>query len=223
MHNDKEAPVLFACYCKCHFWRLFFFSSCCFNMLLLHAGDAQWVPLCQCSATPAKTPNHFALLGVLAQMVDDVASQFVYHDSTCRPRGHLTLNILHDMEQHDELNSSSKHKWHQFLQVWLDAGWRRFDLIVMVDELRPLLWGHPQPQSYIATIDAKQMAYSSMYSCGQGHRHVELQKALHELLDIVQTHFSSPSAVLVPAADVCTRLSNVYMPGLNQNLFTSEP
>ena len=119
------------------------------------------------------------------------------------------------MEHYHELNSSSRRNWHQFLQVWRDAGWGRFDLIVMADELRPLLWGHPQLQEHIATIDTKQMAVcASKYSSSQGHRHVELQKALHSFLDIVQTHFSSPSAVLVPLADVYTRLRQMNVPDI---------
>lgn len=159
----------------------------------------------QCSprSKPSEKPNHNALSGVLAQLVDDVAGNLVFHDNLCRPRGHVTLNTLHDMKKHNELNSSSRGNWHQFLQVWLEAGWSRFDLIVLVDERRPLLWGHPQLQEHIATVHAKQMeVYASEYSSGQGLRHVELQKALHSLLDVVQTHFSTPSAVLVPVANI---------------------
>ncbi|KAL3162360.1 hypothetical protein ABBQ32_010042 [Trebouxia sp. C0010 RCD-2024] len=131
----------------------------------------------------------------------------------------FTLRVIHDMEQHQRLSSSSKHSWHQFLQVWHEADWGRFDVLVMVDELRALLWQFPQREDHTATINAQEVAVCcSQYSRHQGHRQVELQKSLLSFLDVVQKHFSAPSAVLMPAQDVYTRLSNVdlsdYVPQL---------
>jgi len=55
----------------------------------------------------------------------------------------------------------------------------------MVDELRPLLWQHPQHPEHSASIDAQQMA--------------------------VHNQFSGPNAVLLPAEDVYARLSTVKL------------
>ena len=82
----------------------------------------------------------------------------------------------------------------------------------MVDELRQLVWNHPQHAEHIASIDAQQMAvYCAQYSSRQGHRQTELQKSLHSFLGVVQNQFSAPNAVLLPAEDVFTRLSNVKL------------
>ncbi|KAL3141259.1 hypothetical protein ABBQ38_003597 [Trebouxia sp. C0009 RCD-2024] len=165
--------------------------------------------------------GHQPLLGVMAGLLDQIASTHVFgnHGSKGRPRGLVTLKVIHDMEQHQRLSSSSKHSWHQFLQVWHKAGWGRFDVLVMVDELRPLLWQYPQCQDHTASINAQELAvYCAEYSRRQGHRQLELQKSLLNFLDVVQNHFSAPSAVLLPAQDVYTRLSSVdlsvYVPQL---------
>ena len=147
-------------------------------------------------------------------MLDSIAANYVFgvHGSKHRPRGRITLNTIQDMEQCQELNTSQLLKWRQFLQVWLDAGWGTFDVTVMVDELRPLIWGRPQSQEFIATTTAKQMAvYSARYSSCQGHRHAKLQEALTDFICIVQKHFSNPTTVLLPAEDVSARLSNVVV------------
>ena len=72
----------------------------------------------------------------MAALLDGVAGDFVFdvQDGKGRPRGRITLNTIHDMERHDELTSSSLFKWHQLLQVRLDAGWSRCDVMVMLDE-----------------------------------------------------------------------------------------
>lgn len=158
--------------------------------------------------------QHDALLGVMAVLLDRIASYYVLgpYGSKHRPRGRITLNTIEDMEQCADLNESSAYKWQQFLQVWEDAGWKRWDLLAMVDELRLLLFGRPQIEELIASIDAKQMAvYSSKYSSRQGYRHIALHKALLAFVDVLQKQFSSPSAVLLPAADVFTRLSTTEL------------
>ena len=65
--------------------------------------------------------DHQPLLGVMAGLLDDIASIHVFGDygSKGRPKGVITLNVIHDMEQHQRLSSSSKHRWHQYLQVKL--------------------------------------------------------------------------------------------------------
>ena len=84
--------------------------------------------------------------------------------------------------------------------VWRKAGWGRFDVLVMIDELRSLLWQSPQCADNIASINAQQLAvYCAEYSRRQGHRQLELQKSLLSFLDVVQNYFSAPSAVLMPA------------------------
>ncbi len=153
-------------------------------------------------------------LGVMAGLLDKVASTHVFgnYGSRDRRKGLITLGTIQDTEKHQELSSSSEHRWHQFLEVWHTAGWGRFDVIVMVDELRPLLWRHPQQPEHIASIDAQQMAvYCAKYSRCQGHRHSELQTSLLSFLDAVQNQFSSPNAVLLPAEDVYDRLSTVKL------------
>ncbi|DBA86811.1 TPA: hypothetical protein ACH3X2_005394 [Trebouxia sp. C0005] len=159
-----------------------------------------------------QTSDHQALLGAVAALLDGIAGDFVFgvQGSTGRPRGRITLNTIHDMERHNELTSSSLLKWYRFLQVWLDAGWGRCDVMVMLDELRPMLWGHPQSLDHMATISARQLAvYSSKYSGRQGSRHLQLQKDLSNFLNVVQTFFSSPDAIFLPAKDVVIRLSNI--------------
>ena len=166
--------------------------------------------LLRSSESTSLLSQHDALLGVTAVLLDRIASDYVLgpYGSKHRPRGRITLNTIEDMEQCADLNESSAYKWQQFLQVWEDAGWKRWDLLAMADELRLLLFGRPQTEELIASIDAKQMAvYSSKYSSRQEYRHIALQKALLAFVDVLQKQFSSPSAVLLPAADVFTRLS----------------
>lgn len=156
--------------------------------------------------------DHQPLLGVMAGLLDQIASTHVFgsHSSKGRPRGLVAVRVIHDMEQHQRLSSSSKHSWHQFLQVWREAGWGRFDVLVMIDELKLLLWQYPQCEAHIASINAKHLAvYCAQYSSRQGHRQLELQKSLLSFLDVVQNRFSAPNAILMPAQDVYTGLSNV--------------
>lgn len=190
-----------------------------------HADRAQLLPPQTCAkllllgqhpSCATGVLDHQPLLGVMARLVDQIASTHVFGNlgSKGRPRGLVTMSVIHDMEQHQRLSSSSKHSWHQFLQVWREAGWGRFDVLVMVDELRPLLWQHPQYEAYVASINAKQLAvYCAQYSSRQGHRQLELQKSLLSFLDVVQNRFSSPNAVLMPAQGVYTRLSSVDLSG----------
>ncbi len=137
------------------------------------------------------------LLGVMAGLLDRIASTHVFgsYGNKVRPRGLITLGTIQDMEKHQELSSSSKRRWHKFMEVWHTAGWGRFDVIVMVDELRPLLWRHSQLPEHITSIDAQQMAaYCAKYASRQGHRQPELQKSLLSFLDVVQKHFSGSFA-----------------------------
>ena len=162
------------------------------------------------------------LLGVMAGLLDQIASTHVFgsHGSKGRPRGLVTVKVIHDMEEHQRLSSSAKHSWYQFLQVWREAGWGRSDVLVLIDELRPLLWQYPQCQAHIASINAKQLAvYCAQYSSRQGHRQLELQKSLLSFLDIVQNRFSAPNAALMPAQGVYTRLSNVDLSGYVPQLY----
>lgn len=197
----------------------------CHTYISSHADKAQLLPpqisakllqLGQHRSCATEVLDHQPLLGVMAGLLDQIASTHVFgnHGSKGRPRGLVTLRVIHDMEQHQRLSISSKHSWHQFLQVWREAGWGRFDVLVMVDELRPLLWQSPQCEDLIARINAQQLAvYCAQYSRCQGHRQLELQKSLLSFLDVVQNHFSAPSAVLMPSQDVYTRLSNVDLSG----------
>ncbi len=176
---------------------------------LLHSDEN----LCHSSCATEAFDNQ-PLLDVMAGLLDKVASTHVFgnYGSRDRRKGLITLGTIQDTEKHQELSSSSEHRWHQFLEVWHTAGWGRFDVIVMVDELRPLLWRHPQQPEHIASIDAQQMAvYCAKYSRCQGHRHSELQTSLLSFLDAVQNQFSSPKAVLLPAEDVYDRLSTVKL------------
>ena len=181
---------------------------------LLHLG--------QHTSCATKVLDHQPLLGVMAALLDQIASTHVFgnYGSKGRPRGLVTLRVIHDMEQHQRLSSSSKHSWHQFLQVWREAGWGRLHVLVMIDELRPLLWQSPQSEDHIASINAQQLAvYCAQYSRHQGPRQLELQKSLLSFLDVVQNHFSAPSAVLMPAQDIYTRLSNVDLSGEMPQLY----
>ena len=104
-------------------------------------------------------------------------------------------------------SSSSKRNWHQFLQIWREASWGRFDVIVMVGELRQLLWqplhsigAHCKYRCYIC------IQYSKWLSTVQsipatGHRQLELHSSLISFLALVQNQFSAPDAVLLPAED----------------------
>ena len=81
----------------------------------------------------------------------------------------------------------------------------------MVDEIRPLLWQHPQRQEHIASVNTQRLAgYCAKYSSRQGHRHSELQRSLISFLDVVQNQFSAPTAVLLPA-EMFSRLSNAKL------------
>lgn len=92
--------------------------------------------------------NNQPLLGVMAGAIDRIASTHCFgsYGSKNRPRGLILLSIIQDVEKQQRLSSASEHRWHQFLEVWHTAGWGCFDVILMVDELSPLLGFHAQMQ-----------------------------------------------------------------------------
>ena len=183
----------------------------CHTCISCHADEAQVLPpqisakLQRFGLHPScaiEVLDHQPLLGVMAKLVDQVTGNHVFGlpGSKGRPRGIVTLSLIHDMEQHERLSSSSKHSWHQFLQVWREAGWGRFDILVIMEELRPLLWHFPQSEDHIASINAQQLAvYCAQYSRRQGDRQSELQKALLNFIDVVQNR--SPKC----SSDACSR------------------
>ena len=62
----------------------------------------------------------------------------------------------------------------------------------MLDELQPVLWKRPQSQKAV---------YLSNYSSCHMYRQKQLQTAPNIYLDILQSNFSSSSAVLLPTAN----------------------
>ena len=106
----------------------------CHTCISSHADKAQLLPpqisarLLQLGQHPScatEVLDHQPLLGVMARLLDQIASTHVFgdHGSKGRPRGHLTMSLIHDMEQHQRLSSSSKHSWYQFLQLLYGAVW----------------------------------------------------------------------------------------------------
>ncbi len=167
-----------------------------------------------CSWSPVDSLHDHPLLGVMASLLDDVASHFVFgaFGTPGRPKGCITLDVICRMDDDNHLNKSQRHRWLQFLQIWQNAGWGCSDVILLAEELRPLQYYHPHSQAQLATIDAKQMlACISSYGNSQGHRRFKLKESLIRFLNVVQQHFSGSRTVLLRATDVFARLSKVQV------------
>lgn len=147
-------------------------------------------------------------LGGMAALVDKVADTYVFgprgaeglpRGSAGRPRGMITIDTIDDMDKLNELKDGPRLRWHQFLQVWLDVGWTRVDLIHTVHELRPLLCGPLRSTRDMTTVDSEEMAtHISTYFKGHGSRLSVSSRDLLDFLHVVHSNFSSPDAVLVP-------------------------
>lgn len=154
------------------------------------------------------------LLGVMASLLDMVASDYVFGamNTIGRPRGYITLQTIYEMDDDKQLSTVQHHRWLQFLQVWKSAGWGCSDVILLTEELRPLQYGHPQPQAQTAKVGANQMLKCiSSYGNSQGHRRFKLKESLIRFLNVVQQNFSSPRTVLLRDLDVNARLSKVQV------------
>ena len=85
-------------------------------------------------------------------------------------------------------------------------------MILLTEELRPLQYGHPQPQAQTAKVGANQMLNCiSSYGNSQGHRRFKLNESLIRFLNVVQQNFSSPRTVFLRDLDVNARLSKVQV------------
>lgn len=160
--------------------------------------------------------NLHPLLSVMASLLDNVASDYVFGamNTIGRPRGYITLETICEMDDDKQLSKVQHHRWLQFLQVWENAGWGCSDVILLTEELRPLQYGHPQPQAQTAKVGANQMLKCiSSYGNSQGHRRFKLKESLIRSLNVVQQNFSSPGTVLLRDPDVNARLSKVQMNG----------
>ena len=160
--------------------------------------------------------NLHPLLSVMASLLDNVASDYVFGtmNTIGRPRGYITLETICEMDDDKQLSKVQHHRWLQFLQFWENAGWGCSDVILLTEELRPLQYGHPQPQAQTAKVGANQMLKCiSSYGNSQGHRRFKLKESLIRSLNVVQQNFSSPGTVLLRDPDVNARLSKVQMNG----------
>lgn len=134
--------------------------------------------------------NLHPLLGVMASLLDSVASDYVLGamNTIGRPRGYITLETICEMDDDKQLITIQHHRWLQFLQVWKSAGWGCSDVILLTEELRPLQYGYPQSQAQIAQVGANQMLKCiSSYGNSQGHR--RFKESLTRFLNVVQQNF----------------------------------
>lgn len=160
--------------------------------------------------------NLHPLLGVMASLLDNVASDYVFEamSTSGRPRGYITLETICKMDDDNQLSTAQHHRWLQFLQVWKGAGWGCSDVVLLTEELRHLQYGHPQSQAQTAKVGANQMLKCiSSYGNSQGHRRFKLKESLTRFLNVVQQNFSSPRTVLLRDSDVNARLGKVQVNG----------
>ena len=172
----------------------------------------------QLSQVEMSMSNLHPLLGVMASLLDNIASDYVFGamKTIGRPRGYITLETICEMDDDKQLSTVQHHRWLQFLQVWKSAGWgcEPKNVILLIDELRPLQYGHPQPQAQTAKVGANQILKCiSSYGNSQGHRRYKLKESLIRFLNVVQQNFLSPRTVLLRDPDVNTRLSKVQVNG----------
>lgn len=168
----------------------------------------------QHSRVEISVSNLHPLLGVMASLLDNAASDYVFGavNTIGRPRGYITLETICEMDDDKQLSTVQHHRWLQFLQVWKSAGWGCSDVILLTEELRPLQYGHPQPQAQTAKVGANQVLKCiSNYGNSQGHRRFKLKESLIRFLNVVQQNFSSPRTVLLRDPDVNARLSKVQV------------
>ena len=140
--------------------------------------------------------NMHPFLGVVASLLDTIASKYVFGPmyTIGRPRGYLTLDTICELDEYKVLSTVQHNRWLQFVQVWRTAGWSRADLVLLTKEMRPLQYGHPQSQAPTAKVGAEQMLKcSSSYGNSQGHRRFKLKESLIRFLNVVQQNFLSPS------------------------------
>lgn len=127
------------------------------------------------------------------------------------PSEDCTFTIC-ELDDDKQLSTVQHHRWLQFLQVWKSVGWGCSNVILLTEELRPLQYGHPQPQAQIAKVGANQMLKCiSSYGNSQGHRRFKLKESLVRFLNVVQQNFSSPRTVLLCDPDVNARLCKVQV------------
>ena len=147
----------------------------------------------QHSWVDTRVSNLHPLLGVMASLLDNVASDYVFGamNTIGRPRGYITLETICELDNEERLSTVQHHRWLQFLQVWKSVGWGCSDVILLTEELRPLQYGHPQPEAQTANVGANQMLQCiSSHGNSQGHRRFKLKASLIRFLNVVQQkHF----------------------------------
>jgi len=163
------------------------------------------------SDTESEDDTAFDLLGKLVDVVDDVASDFVYGPAGTpgRPDGVMDVSFLSSMAS-GHLQSADGHKrWLQFLHVWQDAGWSLEALLQVTDELRPLQYESDLEMADLASVQAAQLDSCIAKYCDQDQ---ETHARISGFLAVVQRHFSQRDAVLMPAEDAFDRLSVIELP-----------
>ena len=177
-------------------------------------GSSPVVSHVPCSVVHMSTSQLQPLLGGMASLLDNIASDYVFGaiGTVGRPRGHITLYTICTMDDDKILDRSQHHRWMQFLQLWESAGWGCCDVVLLTEELRPLQYGHPQILAQIARVDARTMlGCISRYGNSQGHRRFKLKDSLIRFLNVLQQNFSSPKTVLLCDPTVYARLREVQV------------
>lgn len=121
------------------------------------------ITMCQSSCANSRVEMSMSdlhpLLDVMASLLEHVASDYVVGATNTigRPRGYISLETICKMDDDKQLSTVQHHTCLQFLQVWKSAGWGCSDVILLTEELRPLQYGHLQPQAQTAKVGANQM------------------------------------------------------------------
>lgn len=166
----------------------------------LHGTDAQ-----QPGDRAAPGPY---LLGILATVVDKVASDFVFgpFGTPGRPRGLMTISIIHQLDSAKLLSAICQENWLAYLLLWQNAGWNPESLIDFVDRLRPLTYRNDLDEDFIQSVTSEYLhKYIADLYTKQGFRTVK-RSDVNDFLDIVQRQYSQCDAVLLPAKDAVSRL-----------------
>lgn len=113
----------------------------------------------------ASLADHFALLGIMLSLLNDVAGHHVYGklSTTGRPRGHMTLNIICSMKHDNLLSKQQQHRWLQFLHIRKAAHWECLELVLLAEELRPMQYGHFQDQAQVCTLGQSRCLFALTY------------------------------------------------------------
>lgn len=148
--------------------------------------------------------NTYAWLGMLVNVVDKVAGDYVFGlpGTEGRPKVYPDISLIHSLDKCNLLPQACHVRWLKFLYIWEQAGWAWPRLDLLADDLRPLQYGSGLRREDVHDVSTHLLSQCIAEFCEKQGWDESMQDELKDFMSVVQQHFSHPDAVLLPTKDV---------------------